>query len=142
MAPNRRHCRSRIATPGPYNAGSVEKFSLCMHQLFKQTVSYARRREDGLECLWEWQLWLLRNQWQDLRKAQAPAVCKPKLSLDEYVWQILKRVHKMKEIADREKLMLSMLGDFKRLSTNPRSVTFRPKFKAKGKAKAKAKGSG
>ena len=41
-----------------------------MHQLFKNSASCQRKREDVLENVFEWQLWLLRNQWQDLRKVR------------------------------------------------------------------------
>ena len=127
------------ATPGPNNAAQVGKFSVCMHQLFKITASYQRKRADVLEKVFEWQLWLLRNQWQDLRKVQHVSVTK--VDVHEYIWSILKRVQNLKVLVERESLMLHMLRDFKRLSMNPRSVDFRPKAKAKPKVVAKAKAS-
>ena len=44
----------------------------------------------------------------------------------------------MKKPGDREKLMLHMIGEFKRFRLNPRSFNFKPKAKAKAKAKSKA----
>ena len=87
----------------------------------------------------EWQLWLLRNHWQDLRKAQHQSVMQK--DVHHYIWGVLKRVHRMKKPEDKEKLMLHMIGDFKRFSLNPRSVAFRPtkKFTAKAKAMATSK---
>ena len=45
----------------------------------------------------------------------------------------------MKKVEDREKLMMNLLGDFKKLSTNPRAATFKPSAKFKAKALAKTK---
>ena len=92
-----------------------------------------------MERVCEWQQWLLRNQWQDLRKVQHVSV--KKVEVHEYIWSILKRVRKMKALADRESRMLHMLGDFMHLSMNPCSVNFKPKTKAKPKTVAKAKAS-
>ena len=48
----------------------------------------------------------------------------------------MKLVQKMKKAEDREKLMLHMIGDFKRFSLNPRSASFKPSKKWTAKAKA------
>ena len=61
------------------------------------------------------------------------------MTIHEYVWGVLKQVHKMKKPEDKESLMLHMVGDFRRFSLNPRSATFKPVAKSKGKAKAKPK---
>ena len=74
VVPHRGTLANFDATPGLNNCSELDKFSVCMHALFRKTPSYERRRDDCIENVFEWQLWLLSNQWRDLRKVQHGSV--------------------------------------------------------------------
>ena len=116
-------------TAGPHNAAQPQPFSQCMDVLLRETPTFKHRGQPFMHCVWEWQLWLLRNSWTKLRMEQNPSV--KRVSRDQYVWRILKRVQGMALLQDLEVLTLSMVGDYRRLSMNPRGA---PKGKPKPKS--------
>ena len=124
--------------PGPTNAGEVELFTQCMDALFGKTSTYLRRKAHFMHQVWDWQLHLFRLHWQDKRKKQDPEVRKTDFNL--YAWRMLKRINAMTS-ETKGNIVLHLVGDFRRLSLNPRGTIFKPSGKAKPKAKPAAKAS-
>jgi len=90
VVPGRCTLANPDATLGHTNFAELGAFAICMQALFKNTPSWKRRQEDCIENVVEWQLWLLRNQWQELRKAQHEST-KHK-DIHEYTWGVMKLV--------------------------------------------------
>jgi len=106
--------------PGPHNAAQVVPFCRCVDALFKDTPTYKRRGAAFMRCVFEWQLWLLRNAWTTLRMDLHPSV--KNVSQDMYAWRVIKCIHRMAHLADREGVALNMVGDYRRLSMNPKGA--------------------
>ena len=81
-----------------------------------------------MRCVFEWQLWLLRNAWTKLRMDLHPSV--KNVSQDMYAWRAIKCIHRMAQLSDREAVTLNMVGDYRRLSMNPKGA---PKVPPKAK---------
>ena len=75
-----------------------------------------------MEGVFEFQLWLLQKQWKTLRKEQHKST--KNTDMDQYCWNVLKQVHRVKLDKDRDRVALNMVGDYKRLSVNPRAEGF------------------
>ena len=108
--------------PGPTNAGEVEHFNLLMDQLFKKTVTYVRRKQPFMKHVWEWQLHLFRLHYIEKRKRQDPEV--KRMDFDFYTWRTLKRINAMKPEV-KATMALHLVGDYKRVSLNPRGTTYK-----------------
>jgi hypothetical protein len=110
-----------------------------MESLMKVTATYKRKGEAYMSGVFEWQLHLLHNAWTKLRMAMHPSV--KRVDRDAYIWRAVNLVHRMANVMDRDHVCLNMVGDYKRLSMNPKGppkpAPAKPKFaKPKGTSKA------
>ena len=108
--------------PGPTNCSEPQQFQRCLKVLFKNTETFSRNGPEFMEGVFEFQLWLLQKQWKTLRKEQHKST--KNTDMDQYCWNVLKQVHRVKLDKDRDRVALNMVGDYKRLSVNPRALGF------------------
>lgn len=105
-----------IARPDMTNAGEPEHFERCFKMLFEKSEIFKSKPLAYMEHVMNFQLSIIKKHFIKLKKVNSPVVRSK--DLHAYVWTALKAAQ-LTSGCQRDRLLQTMIGDFKKYSLTP-----------------------